>query len=404
MGVLDDLPPPTSSLDDLPPPAPDATWLGAAKGVGQAGLALGAGALRGISNAANDILPDSNGSRAAVAKEIAQDPILNYRGGPEAQPIMSTLEDLTRPIAKVGSAIHQGIADFTSPRTADVASDLLTLAPGARGAFSRGEPLVQQGHPLTSAAESEAANLKAHASAAEAQGLSLPGREVSAPQAYMDNAARRDLTLPSNAPVTSGLLDAADKQNVSPGFDAAKKFDAPLVETSQQGRSVARGLFQDAENMNLTYAQRTAARTEAQANWKAAKDAEAAFREKATAAGQPELADNWDAARVYKAKLETWRDALDGAGHVIGPKIRKAGLSDEPLSGPLQEAASVAAQYPELFRGTQLQTPKPGIARKGAAALAPVAGATLGGVLGGGTGALAGELAGRGIGRKILGQ
>jgi len=134
--------------------------------------------------------------------------------------------------------------------------------------------------------------------------------------------------------------------------------------------------------MNLTFAQRSAARTEAQTNYQAAKTAEAQFRAKATAAGQPELADNWDAARVYKAKLETWRDALQGGveGHVNGLKIRKLGLADEPLSGAQAEAASVAAQHPDQFKsGTTVPGPGPigRITRK----LAPAAGAAVGGAI-----------------------
>lgn len=440
---ISDLPSPENDISDLPAPPVESTWTNAAKGVGQAALALGAGGLKAINLAANDILPETilggPGSRAKMQQEISTDPILNYRGGPEAQPILSTLRPVGEFVSKIGSAVHEGIANVTSPRIADIVGDVATLAPGARGLFERGTPAIEKGHPLTEAAQSEAADLRAQATAAESQGLSLPGREVSAPQAYMDNAARRDLNLPKNAPVTSGLIDAAIQKTAVPAYDAARavpdyqlgpgyktaigtidlkkidpEFRPPIegtmsgqraVELSQELRDRARGLFEDSENRNLlTSSERNAARAAAQAHYQAAKAVEGGFRESVTATGQQALADAWDAARPYVAKANSWRDALDGAGHVIGPKIRKLGLSDEPLSGPLKEAASVAAQYPELFRGTQLQTPKPGIIRKGIAAVAPVAGATAGGVAAGGTGALAGELAGREIGRRILNQ
>ena len=435
---ISDLPSPETDISDLPTPPQNGGWMNAVKGVGEAGLAIGASGLKAVNLAANDILPGTE-NRAAFRKQIEQDPILNYRGGPEAQPILETLGKVTRPIGEIGKAVHQGISDLTSPRTADVAADLLSLVPGARGAFKRGKSVIQQGHPLTAAAESEAEDLRSQASTAESQGLSLPGREVSGPQAYMDNAARRDLNLPKNAPVTSGLIDAAIQKTAVPAYNAARsmpqyglgpKYQAAIgkidltkidpefrppadglmdgsraVELSQELRDRARGLFEDSENRNLlTSSDRNAARAAAQAHYQAAKAVEAGFRENAAAIGQEAIADGWDAARPYVAKASAWRDALDGAGHVIGPKIRKLGLSDEPLTGPLKEAASVAAQYPELFRGTQLQTPKPGLVRKGAAALVPAAGATVGGAIGGGTGALAGELAGREIGRKILGQ
>lgn len=384
MGVLDDLPPPSSALDDLPPPA---TWSDTAKGIGQTGLALGSGALKAIYSAANDILPEAiggSGSRAAMQQRIEQDPTFNYRGGPEAQPIMSTLADLTKPIAKIGGAIHQGISDLTSPRTADVLGDIATLAPGARGAFSKLEPgtAIQEAHPLSAAAQAEENRMQGHIAKAKSQGLELAPREVSPAQTYVDNAARRDLNLPGNSPVTSGVLDAADKLNVSPHFSAAQKFDPQLVATSQQGRSVARGLYDDAGNMNLTFAQRSAARAEAQQNYQAAKAAEAQFRAKATAAGQQELADNWDAARIYKAKLETWRDALQGGveGHVNGLKIRKLGLADEPLSGAQAEAASVAAQHPDQF-GSGIAVKRPGPIGRFIKKAAPVAGAAAGGAV-----------------------
>jgi hypothetical protein len=398
-----------------PPPAAKATpgvpstWGNAFKGVGEAALSAGSSGLKAINLAANDILPETllggPGSRQKMKGEIESDPILNYKAGPEAQPIFDALSAITRPVGQVMGAVHQGISDVAGPRTADVVGDIATLAPGARGAFSKAPETIEAGHPLTTAAQAEADRMSGHVSAAKTQGLDLSPREVSPAQSYVDNAARRDLGLPGNSPVTSGVLDAADKLNVSPHYSAAQKFAPDLVQASQQGRSVARGLFDDASNMNLTFAQRQAARTEAQASYQTAKDAEAEFRAKATEAGQPELADNWDTARVYKAKLETWRDALQGGveGHVNGLKIRKLGLADEPLSGAQAEAASVAAQHPEQFR-SGLIPPKPSLLKKGIAVAAPMAGAGLGGFVGGGTGAMAGEAAGRYVGEKVLGR
>lgn len=106
---------------------------GSLPGLGEAALATGAGALKGISHAANDILPDWDGSKAAVESEISKDPVLNYRGGPEAQPYLQGLSDLTRPIAAAAGKAHQFISDTVSPGAADVAGDIVKLLPVARG-------------------------------------------------------------------------------------------------------------------------------------------------------------------------------------------------------------------------------------------------------------------------------
>ena len=103
-------------------PGPPSTWMSAAKGVGEAGLAVGAGTLKAITSAANNIIPGK--TQQQMQDEINKDPILNYKGGPEAQPILSALQKITAPISAVGSAIHQGISDATSPRTADVVGDV----------------------------------------------------------------------------------------------------------------------------------------------------------------------------------------------------------------------------------------------------------------------------------------
>jgi hypothetical protein len=106
---------------------------GSLAGLGEAALATGAGALKGISHAANDILPDWGGSKATVENEIQTDPVLNYRGAPEAQPYLQGISDLTKPIATAAGKAHQFISDTVSPRAADVAGDVASLLPAARG-------------------------------------------------------------------------------------------------------------------------------------------------------------------------------------------------------------------------------------------------------------------------------
>lgn len=109
---------------------------GSFKGMGEAALATGAATLKAINHAANDILPDWGGSKAAVEKEIATDPIFNYRGGPEAQPYLDALSTVMTPVTWAGKKIHQGIAAVAGDRAADVAGDVATLLPAARGLVS----------------------------------------------------------------------------------------------------------------------------------------------------------------------------------------------------------------------------------------------------------------------------
>jgi len=334
----------------------------------------------------------------------------------------------------------QDTARMYMPQFLEGASTVAGVGGAVEGAVGRSAArgaagALEQGHQLTSAAQSEIDQMQTHASTASAAGVDLPPREISPAQAYANNAARQDLNLPKNAPVTDGLIDAAQKQNVAPAYEAASnvpKFELgpgyqdaiskvkldkidpewrpptngtmtgqQAVDSSKQLRSIARGLYQDADNYNLTSVQQNQARTAAQAHYQAAKAVEGGFREAVTAddaaktaAGTPttagaDTADAWDQARVYNAKAETWRGALDGAGNVIAPKIKKL-LNDEPITGPMKDVASVAAQYPELFRGTRLQTPTEGLIKRGVRAVAPMAGAAAGAHIAGPLGSMAG--------------
>lgn len=314
-----------------------------------------------------------------------------------------------------------------------------------RSAAADAASALEQGHPLTSAAQSEIDDMQTHANAAEAAGVNLPPREVSPAQQYVNNAARRDLNLPQNAPVTPGLLEAARKQNVSPAYEAAKnvpefqlgskyldaiknvdldKIDPSMkpptagTMTGQQAVELSQNLRHEASSW-WDYAQGSGgppARATAKAYTAAYKAVESGFREGATSAdaaaseakGSPvrdntAIADNWDAARKYAAKTYAWEDTLDGAGNAAGPKVKKLMLQGEPISGPMKEAASVVAQYPELFRGTRLQTPQEGLIKRGVRAVAPMAGAAVGAHLAGPLGSMAGSALGEVGAQKFLG-
>ena len=104
---------------------------GSFKGMGEAALAAGAGTLKAITHAANDIMPGSG--KKSVESEINTDPILNYRGGPEAQQYLQGMQKLMTPVTWTANKIHQGISNVFGERAAEVAGDIATLAPGARG-------------------------------------------------------------------------------------------------------------------------------------------------------------------------------------------------------------------------------------------------------------------------------
>lgn len=389
------------------------------------------------------------------AQGILRQALGSDRNAPDSPAIEALRFPLSENAKNAGSSIGETLAPITAPvgkeisknlgRLAPIASDVASMAPAASmavGGASRLADLsdlpevsaIEQGHPLTKAAQSEIEEMETHAKAAEAAGVTLPPRQVTAAQGYANNGARRDLGLPQNAPITDGLLDAAKKQNVTPAYQAAKavpdyslgpKYQEALdkinlskidpewrppttgtmsgeraVELSGQLRSVARGMYEDAGNMNLTYAQRAEARTAAQAHYQAAKAVEGGFRE---GAGNPQIADAWDQARIYNAKTEAWRGALDGAGNVSGPKIKKL-LADEPITGPMKEVASVVAQYPELFRSTRLQTPQEGMLKRGLRSMAPIAGAAAGEAIAPGSmGSMGGAALGEYTAQKFLG-
>lgn len=120
---------------------------GSFKGLGEAALATGSAAFKGVAHAANDIIPDfGDKTRSSVEADLNSNPVLNYRGGPEAQPYLDALGDVTAPIARAGQKIHQGIANVAGNRTADVAGDAFTLLPGLRGAGKGLGKLVDSMH------------------------------------------------------------------------------------------------------------------------------------------------------------------------------------------------------------------------------------------------------------------
>lgn len=127
-----------SATPAFPAPAvPDtsnSTVLDWAKGVGQAGLALGSGALKGLNTAVNDLLP---GDSKPLQQQINADPIMNYQpSNPTGQAILGGIGKIAAPITSMLGAVKGAIVNTAGQRTADVAGDLATLV-GARGALSK---------------------------------------------------------------------------------------------------------------------------------------------------------------------------------------------------------------------------------------------------------------------------
>lgn len=109
---------------------------GSFKGLAEAALAAGAGTLKAVSHAANDILPDWDGTKAGLEKEISTDPILNYQGGPEAKPYLEGLASVMHPVTWATKKAHEAIENVAGKRAADIVGDVATLLPAARGTVS----------------------------------------------------------------------------------------------------------------------------------------------------------------------------------------------------------------------------------------------------------------------------
>lgn len=118
-------------------PNPDNTWWGAVKGLGDAGLAVGASGLKAVTHAVNDILPGAEG-RAALESEIQTDPILNYHPQTEGGKIaIDALGKIFTPVSWATQKAHEAIASATNERTADVAGDIATILMTKGGAEAR---------------------------------------------------------------------------------------------------------------------------------------------------------------------------------------------------------------------------------------------------------------------------
>src|SRR6185437_3705151 len=208
---------------------------------------------------------------------------------------------------------------------------------------------VPEQHPLEGAAQEERARIYGIQKKAEAAGLDLPDASISKPQKVANDLATQDLKLPDGAPLTPKMLAAGRHEYASPGYDGV------------QGANANNQLWSEV----------------ADAHRDAALAIENDVKSHLAGTGRSQLADAWDAGRVYTAKSYAYEHALDGAGNVRVMDMKRQLLNGEPLSDNAELLATIGAQHPKLFSSTPA-APKPGLLRRAAARTVPVVGGMVG--------------------------
>lgn len=342
-----------------------------------------------------------------------------------------------------------------APGAFQAASALVPAYAGMRAAMNR--PFVPQGpepiysldepHPLAEAAKQEGARLEGIKQRATAAGFDLPeggsgARHAKAAitnQPLANEAARQELMLPDDAPLTPQLLDKARSHYASPAYKAIEQQEAIPLGAAYKAEMESLGdipaefsdklkppeigaMISGKEAVNLSRKFRYRANQYdkqamlsgspeasdlAELHRGAAEAIEEAVKQHLDSSGNGQLAQDWDNARVYVAKTYSVQNALDGAGNVKVTDLKRQLLKNKPLSGKLEMLANLGAQYPEAFRLTPASGPKPGLVRRATAAVIPhaatAAGAGLGSAIGfPGAGAVAGRAVGESLSNRIV--
>lgn len=426
------------------PVVPPSGFLNTAKGVGESALALGSGALHSMSSAVNDLLPDMpgpRGTRAETQADIAGSPILNYRGGPEAQPIMNALGVIATPISKAMKFVHSTIAQATNERTADVVGDVATLVAGrgSVGSLLKGRVAgaIEEGHPLTDVSTAERVRLQGIHDQGVSAGLDLPEggsaerhAQAAANNQPLANVLSRDyLKLPENAPLSPALLQKARDHYMDPAYTAVRavqefplspeyetaikdvdlsqinpKYRPPESGTMNGDQAVDSSRYlRNRASKNFTAAKGNPVLEDtAQAHWDAAQAVEDEIERHLHSQGKGQMATDWDNARIYGAQSHSIESALDGAGNVKVTNLKQQLLKGKPLSGNSEMLATLGAQYPRAFTLTQESAPAPGLIRRATAGSLPLAGAGIGAHLGGPLGAVGGKMVGQSMADRII--
>lgn len=314
----------------------------------------------------------------------------------------------------------------------DLAEDAIMGGPKAAAGRNVGKAATDWvgAHPLAGAANEEQTRLATIVSKANASGLDVSKSIVAPAQESANAMVRDDLKLPYGAPLTPKMFDAARKQYASPAYEAVRALPGkiPLSDateaTLQDVRPFAGTRIDLPEGSDITGQQAVDLTKKlrnranqldgiqgvnangdlwsdvAKAHLDAANAIENDVKTHLESIGNGGLADDWHDARVYTAKSYAYQHALDGAGNVRVPDLKRQLLNGEPLSDNAEVLATVGAQNPELFRSTPAQS-KPGIIRRAAARTVPVLGGIAGSHLGP-FGTALGVEAGQGIADRLL--
>jgi hypothetical protein len=295
--------------------------------------------------------------------------------------------------------------------------------------FTADDVAAESSHPLQGVADAETARISQAVAKGRAAGMELPDRTITPTQGAANQIIRDEFNMPGSAPITPKMLDAVRQNNYAPGYQAVEKIpkvqlgsayeddignvDLSAIKDKYQpppGGSITGARAVDLskylrEKASAYFQEGTVDATEkGQAHWDAAQAVEDAVERRLKATGQAQTATDWDNARVGYAKTYSVQSALDGAGNVVVPKLKSQLIRGKPLSGGLEDLATMGAVNPEAFKATP-QAPKPSLLRRIGARSAPMAGAAVGAYLGGPlaplTGAAGAEL-GQNIGEQLL--
>jgi hypothetical protein len=320
----------------------------------------------------------------------------------------------------------------------EVASDVGAIAAPAaivKGALTKApiSSALEAPHPLQGMADAESARISQAVQRGRAAGMDLPDRQISPTQGAANQIVRQEFDMPDRAPITPKMLDAVRRNNYAPGYQAVEKIPKVQLGSAYEDDignvdlSAIKDKYQPPPGGSMTgeravelskylrekgsayFQEGTVEGTEkGQAHWDAAQAVEDAVERRLKATGQAQTATDWDNARVGYAKTYSVQSALDGAGNVVVPKLKSQLIRGKPLSGGLEDLATMGAVNPEAFRGAP-QAPKPGLLRRFGAHSAPIVGGAIGGAVGGSLGvpsigAASGVALGKNIGEGILGQ
>jgi hypothetical protein len=329
-----------------------------------------------------------------------------------------------------------GVSDPNSLRDIGNIPQAAEAVFGGRVGKLTGEPAISEAvpHPLDAASTAEQARLSSLRQAGTDAGLDLPDKSPAEPQLVANDLARRDLDLPAGAPLTPQMLTAARRQFASPAYQAVEKYPEPIplsdatratiddvkpllpakladtlpssdTITGQQAVNFSQVLRNRANQLDKVPGANASGQLwseVADAHRDAAVAIENDVRSKLTDDGNEQMADDWNNARIYTAKTYTYQHALDGAGNVRVPDLKRQMLNGKPLSDQSELLAHMGAQYPEMFRPNPA-VPQPSMLRRAGARVLPAALGAAGSHLGP-FGAALGVEAGENLGKRLLGQ